>query len=367
MNADDTARLSSTPPLRSPIVQALQLSRREVIMSMSASGFLPELSRPSVHSDPRVTITIDETPQRIVTDAGAGGYQAFPDVCRLKSGDLYCVFYAGYGHVSHPNTILPKGGRVCGIQSRDEGKSWSAPTTVIDTMDDDRDPSVCCLPDGNLIVNFFRYGLNGECDTCIATSHDAGRSWSEPQIVAPGFATSSPVRRLRSGRLLLPVYTVDGNGKRFYPGISISNDRGHSWSSVHPIGQRAGKVLDETDLFERADGTVLAVMRQVMCGSESTDGGQTWGPVFDLGFPGHCPYLLQTKSGVLLMAHRLPGTSLHYSLDEGRSWHGSIQIDTCIGAYPSMVELRDRTVLCVYYEEGANSAIRSKRIRITLG
>jgi len=32
-----------------------------------------------------------------------------------------------------------------------------------------------------------------------------------------------------------------------------------------------------------------------------------------------------------------------------------------------MVELRDRTVLCVYYEEGANSAIRSKRIRITLG
>lgn len=130
MNADDTARLSSTPPLRSPIVQALQLSRREVIMSMSASGFLPELSRPSVHSDPRVTITIDETPQRIVTDAGAGGYQAFPDVCRLKSGDLYCVFYAGYGHVSHPNTILPKGGCKIHAKARSHSNSLSAAITL---------------------------------------------------------------------------------------------------------------------------------------------------------------------------------------------------------------------------------------------
>ena len=33
----------------------------------------------------------------------AGGYAAFPDVGRLRNGDLYCVFYSGYGHVSTPN------------------------------------------------------------------------------------------------------------------------------------------------------------------------------------------------------------------------------------------------------------------------
>src|SRR5438034_5827275 len=86
-----------------------------------------------------VQITVEGPPQRIVTDVGAGGYQAFPDVCRLKNGDLLCVFYAGYGHVSHPDAQHPRGGRVCAVRSTDDGKRWSAPWTVADTPDDDRD------------------------------------------------------------------------------------------------------------------------------------------------------------------------------------------------------------------------------------
>ena len=39
----------------------------------------------------------------VCRDAGAGGYEAFPDVCRLRDGQLMVVFYAGYGHVSMPN------------------------------------------------------------------------------------------------------------------------------------------------------------------------------------------------------------------------------------------------------------------------
>jgi hypothetical protein len=136
------------------------------------------------------------------------------------------------------------------------------------------------------------------------------------------------------------------------------------WSAPSPIGLKAGKTLDETDFYERKDGTILAVMRQVMSGAESKDSGRTWGPVFDLGFPGHCPYLLMTKSGVLLMGHRLPKTSLHYSLDEGRSWRGPIPIDDFIGAYPSMVELRDGRILFIYYEEGVNSAIRAVTLKV---
>ena len=40
-------------------------------------------------------------------------------------------------------------------------------------------------------------------------------------------------------------------------------------------------------------------------------------------------------------------------------------IDHFIGAYPSMVNLRDGRVLCVYYEEGARSAIRAVKIKVT--
>ena len=310
-----------------------------------------------------VTIEVEGPPRRIVTDAGAGGYQAFPDICRLRDGSLLCVFYAGYAHISHPDTAYPRGGRVCEIRSGDEGATWSAPETVVDTPNDDRDPSVCCLPDGKILCNFFMYGPNGECDTCLVESRDDGRSWSDPEIVLPSFATSTPIRRLRSGRLLMPVYTVDG-GKRAFAAVCLSDDRGKTWSAPHPIGLDAGKTVDETDIYERKDGTLLAVMRDGMYGALSHDEGKTWGPIYDLGFPGHCPYLLMTRNGVLLLAHRLPGTALHYSLDEGRTWHGPVSIDTVIGAYPSMVEIHDGRILCVYYEEGPRSAIRAVTLRV---
>ena len=166
-----------------------------MFISVAAHGQVRQSERPQ----PSVrlascSIEVEGPPQRIVTDAGAGGYQAFPDVCRLKNGDLLCVFYAGYGHVSQPNAQLPKGGRVCAIRSTDDGKTWSAPATVVDTPADDRDPSVACLPDGTLLCNFFTYGKYGECDTCIVRSTDGGRTWSAPDLVAPSFATSSPIR-----------------------------------------------------------------------------------------------------------------------------------------------------------------------------
>lgn len=70
----------------------------------------------------------------------AGGYAAFPDICRLSNGDLFCVFYSGYGHVSTPTAKLPKGGRIMAVRSPDSGNSWSKPVVVIDTSQDDRDP-----------------------------------------------------------------------------------------------------------------------------------------------------------------------------------------------------------------------------------
>jgi len=319
----------------------------------------------SPQATPRVQIVVERPARRIVTDAHAGGYQAFPDVCRLKNGDLLCVFYAGYAHISFPKEGLPNGGRVCAVRSKDDGKTWSEPWTVVDTPLDDRDPSICCLPDGTVLCNFFTYREGGAADTMIARSTDGGATWNEPELVLPSFATSSPIRRLRSGRLLLPVYTVDGAGRK-YAAVCVSDDRGKTWGVPRTIGLNAGKTIDETDLYERRDGTILAVSREVMTESESRDGGLSWTEPRDLGFKGHCPYLLMTKQGVLLLAHRVPQTSLNYSLDEGRSWSENLQLDDVIGAYPSMVQLKDGRVLCVYYEEGLHSAIRAVTIKVNV-
>src|SRR3990172_7658729 len=81
----------------------------------------------------------------VCTDAGAGAYEAFPDVCRLSDDRLMAVFYAGYGHVSLPNEQLPQGGRVSYCTSEDEGRTWSEAKVLYDGPDDDRDPSIVQL------------------------------------------------------------------------------------------------------------------------------------------------------------------------------------------------------------------------------
>jgi len=86
--------------------------------------------------------------------------------------------------------------------------------------------------------------------------------------------------------------------------------------------------------------------------------------VRSLGFKGHCPYLLRHSSGVILLAHRLPATSLHWTADDGKTWRGPVPIDSVGGAYPSLAELPNGQVYCVYYEEGPGSSIRGVRLRV---
>ena len=66
-------------------------------------------------------------------------YQAFPDACRLKNGDILCVFYAGTGHVTLPAVGQKVGGRLCSVRSKDDGRTWSSPEIVFDGPLDDRD------------------------------------------------------------------------------------------------------------------------------------------------------------------------------------------------------------------------------------
>jgi hypothetical protein len=75
--------------------------------------------------------------------------------------------------------------------------------------------------------------------------------------------------------------------------------------------------------------------------------------------------LTRVSTGEILLTHRQPATSMHISRDNAKSWQGPIEIDSVGGAYPSTVELKDHTVLVVYYEEGEGSAIRAARFRVT--
>jgi hypothetical protein len=340
------------------------------------------LSVPTVPAAAASTPGQAERPGRefvyVCRDGGAGGYEAFPDVCRLEDGRLMAVFYAAYDHVGLPTARWPRGGRIDCAFSTDEGRTWSAPRVLYDGPDDDRDPSIVQLPSGKLLCNFFslrrktgKAGEAGEWDglgTWLIGSDDLGRTWSKPRLVAADYYCSSPIRRLTDGRLMLGLYREEGGQAR--GAVTASADDGRTWGPAVDIPNGGWRLDAETDLIPLTDGRLLAVEREPgtsMCASFSADGGRTWSVSQPLGFPGHCPYLLRTSQGLLVLAHRLPGTSLHYSHDDGRTWSENVLVDERIGAYPSLVELKDGSVLILYYEEGQGSNIRARRFRAGAG
>lgn len=312
----------------------------------------------------------------VCRDAGAGGYEAFPDVCRLRDARLMAVFYAGYGHVSLPDARLPKGGRICFCLSSDEGRTWSDARLLYDGPDDDRDPSIVHLSNGSLICNFFSLRKKetvkeGESTwtglgSWVVVSKDTGKTWSAPMRIARDYYCSAPIRELPAGRLILGLYQqISGTS---HGAVVMSEDGGKNWGKPIDIDNGGYKLDAETDIIPLKDVTLYAVQREpktTMCYSVSKDGGRTWSVSRPLGFPGHCPYLLRTPDDIILLAHRLPQTSLHYSLDEAKTWSGNVLVDDVGGAYPSMVNLKDGSVLIVYYEEGEGSSIRARRFRAT--
>ena len=307
----------------------------------------------------------------VCADAGAGAYEAFPDVCRLADGRLLAVFYAGYGHVAMPNDALPKGGRISGCYSADEGRTWSEPFVLFDGPYDDRDPSVTPLKDGRIACVFFTLkpkpdgakGFDG-LGSFIVTSADGGRTWErEPRQIAKAYYCSSPIRELSDGRLALGLYKQDASGA--CGAVTFSVDGGTSWSAPIDIPTGGLRYEAETDVIELKDGALFAALRgQKHSGwSVSKDGGKSWTTAELFGFPGHCHYLHRAPGDIILMAHRLPATSLHVSLDECKTWGTNVPVDSVGGAYPSMVTLKDGSILIVYYEEGHGSSIRAKRFR----
>ena len=305
----------------------------------------------------------------VCTAAGAGGYEAFPDICRLNDGRLMCVFYAGYGHVALPNEKLPSGGRIAYCLSGDEGQTWTEPETLVDGPDDDRDPSIVQLKDGRLICNFFSLrrsdtprGFEG-LGTWIVSSDDLGKSWSAPVQISKTHYCSAPIRELSNGRLILGLYTEEDNQSQ--GSVIFSDDGGNTWQPEVLIDNGGIRLDAETDLIELNDGTLYAAQRPHMCFATSQDFGSSWTVSQPIGFPGHCPYFLRTQDGAIVLAFRLPNTSLRISRDECKTWSENVVIDEVRGAYPSMVNLEDGSVLVVYYEEGTGSNIRAKKFRVT--
>lgn len=320
----------------------------------------PAAAKSAVSSDPIV----------ISRGKAAHRYQAFPDACRLKNGDILVAFYAGYTHVSIATEEFPLAGRLCLVRSSDEGRTWTEPVVLFDDKDDNRDPHLSQLDDGRLICSFFSITQAGKgAGVQIITSHDNGKTWdTQARSLFPDWYCSAPVRQLPNGACLLGLYREDPETHLSIGGTARSTDRGLTWEAPVAIKAPGVSLNAETDIIRLTGGRLYAALRSVkddMYCASSDDEGKSWSEAKKAGFQAHAPHLNRLSTGEIILSHRLPHTSIHVSRDDAKAWQGPYEIDSCNGAYPATVELKDHSILIIYYTEGGGSAIRARRFNLT--
>lgn len=327
------------------------------------------------------------------------GYFAWPTVARTRDG-LLVVVASGF-RSAH---VCPWGQTVL-CTSDDDGRTWSEPSVVNDSVLDDRDAGIIELADGSWLLTWFtsdtrrfwrRLRRRQAPETQAAwraefatwpprgtdlegprtvLSRDRGATWTAPRPMA----TTSPHG---------PIQLADGNllhlGKRSAHSdpsagpivATLSTDAGQSWTELgrvpFPRGVRTRDVHEPHVLELPADdgkaGTLLGAIRVHgrdgelgVATSRSEDGGRTWSRAELQPWHGTPPHLMRHSSGAVVMSygHRLDpyGLRVAVSHDDGRTWQGDLVLrddgpDLDLG-YPSTVELDSGELFTVAYQKRA--------------
>jgi len=323
-------------------------------------------------------------------------YQAWPSVCMDEEDTLYV---ACSGHrIAHVGPF----GKDLMFVSRDGGESWSAPQIVNDTYLDDRDAGIVNLGDGKLLVSWFNlppefYWNNEEAFTkgahpslmkamydqwrampreelksgsFVRLSKDSGKSWSAA-VSVPVTAPHGPIQ-CKNGKLLYIGKAFDKDEYKDAMPIQVweSADDGMTWSYLSDIATPEGVQnanFHEPHMVELPSGRLLGAIRAqganvangftiYLCHSD--DGGKTWSIPRSTDYSGSPPHLLLHSSGAVIMTYGrrqspIYGQRVRISYDGGETWSEETELTNhvpCDHGYPATVELKDGSLLTVYYQ-----------------
>ncbi len=313
-------------------------------------------------------------------------YIGWPTIAKTQSGELLVVFSGDRDAHVCPFGVVQM------VRSRDNGRTWSEPTTINNTPLDDRDAGIIQTSKGTLLVNWFTslafdrekyYQKNPSwrrhadklgpetrkywLGNWMRRSVDNGQTWEKPvkhRVSAP----HGPIE-LTDGRLLI-VGSADHDGDKFI-GVEESDDDGRSWRLIAKIPFAPGdspRWQWEPHVVQTTGDTLIAMIRSqprddrsqyYMLQTESFDGGRTWTTAHKTPIWGYPPHLIKLNDGRLLVTYgvRRPPFSERACLSHygGKTWdiENEITIQGAINGdlgYPASVQLDDGSIYTVYYQ-----------------
>lgn len=211
----------------------------------------------------------------------------------LKSGRILFCYSQFYGGARDESPA-----RLVRIHSDDQGRTWSAPVTVVENTAGNNVMSVSLLrlASGRLAMFYALKNSWLDCRPHMRVSSDEGETWSEPKLIqqAPGYfvLNNDRVIQTAAGRLIVPLAFhrsrgTDPHSAKSWDARAIatwlySDDEGETWSEsaswwAIPVPSRSG--LQEPGVVELADGALFSWCRTdqgAQYGFRSADAGNTW-------------------------------------------------------------------------------------------
>ena len=278
----------------------------------------------------------------------------FPSVVAMEDGEMLALLVLGEAFEA-PNL------RTWVARSTDQGETWHMEGPIYPGTTDRLTSDACrltALPGGELVAFMVRCdrtdhpeeGLTSHetlgfvpIELLLLRSQDCGRTWIEPQalappLVGPAFELCCPITPLGDGRWILPTSTWRGwdgycpNGMKMV--AFISSDRGQTWPAyVDVMADPKGRMIYwESKIIELSDRRLLATAWTYDEAKAqdlpdqyaiSEDGGKTWSSPRSTGLVGQTltPFLLE-DGRILCIYRRMDKAGLWANLShiEGDDW-----------------------------------------------
>lgn len=211
------------------------------------------------------------------------------DFIRLKSGEILFVYTHYYASSADDHAPARLVSRI----ADSEGRNWSSNDALI--LENEGRLNVMSVtllrfPDDSIALFYLVKDAVGDCRPYLRFSRDEGKTWSERTSIIDeptyNVLNNSRVVVLSSGRLLLPIArhgsVVEGKfqwDSKALLSCYISDDQGCSWRQSSIAPNPFSHLFQEPGVVELADGRILMTIRNEsgqQLFSYSQDAGETW-------------------------------------------------------------------------------------------